>query len=125
VAWRLRRAGWTAAWVDEPLVAHDHVSGAGPEKLYYLQRARRLFLLRNWPGARPGGLSGRLEEAAAWARAATRGRLSDARRARLDADRLHLAHPSRPADPERPVDPAWFAPVGEPFRAAFKRGGRR
>ena len=122
IAWRLRRAGWTPAWVDDALVTHDHVSGAGAEKLYYLHRARRLFLLRNWPGARAGGWSGRMEEAVSWARAATRGRLGDARRARLDAERLHLAHPSRPADPDRPVDPAWFAPAGEPFRAAARKG---
>jgi hypothetical protein len=108
--------------VDDALVTHDHVSGAGADKLYYLQRARRLFLLRNWPGARPGGWSGRMEEAVSWARAAGRRRLGDARRARLDAERLHRAHPSHPDDSDRPVDPAWFAPAGEPFRAAARKG---
>lgn len=107
VAFRARRRGWSCGWVDEPLVRHDHVSGAGQRKLYYLQRGRRLFRLRNgdapWSG--PGSA---LEEAGSWLRAALRGRLGDARRARRDAARRFREDPVRFAD-DGPVDPAWFA----------------
>mgnify|MGYP001060588459 CR=1 FL=1 len=52
VAWRLRALGWSCAWLDEALVLHDHISGAGAAKRGHLRRSRRLFRERNFPQER-------------------------------------------------------------------------
>ncbi len=119
LAWRIRAAGWTCAWVNDPLAVHDHVSGAGADKLYYLQRARRLFLRRNWPAA--SGLGDRTargtEETLSWLRAAASGRWDDARRARADARRLDAGSPPASGAPDRTLT----APTRHLFALALRR----
>ena len=117
VAYRGRRRGWSCAWVDEPLVAHDHVSGAGSEKRYYLHRARRLFRLRNL--ARGDAL----EETAALLRAAARGALGARKRGREDADRIHRERPVDFARTDGPVESAWIAGRRAAWSEVFRRLG--
>jgi len=102
--------------VDEPLAVHEHRSGAGARKRFYLQRGRRLFLGRNWPAAlrarHRGAIRG--ESALAWVRAAAAGRFGDARRARAEAGGILAAARARgerfPAETDGPVDEGWLAP---------------
>jgi N-acetylglucosaminyl-diphospho-decaprenol L-rhamnosyltransferase len=90
VAWRLRARGWGCAWLDEALVVHDHVSGAGAAKRAHLRRSRRLFRARNFSPAEARRTRGAatLEDLAALTRVITRviidptRRLIAARRAR-------------------------------------------
>ncbi len=122
VALRARRRGWECGWVDDPLVTHEHDSGAGAAKPYHMARAHRLFRLRNLGEGFPRRHgAGAIETAAARTRAVLRGRLGELRRGIRDAESHHAAHPTR-FESEGPVDPAWLAGS---VRSMLRRRNRR
>ena len=96
----------------QPLVEHDHVSGAGREKTYFVHRGRRLFRHRNWPADWEAGYRRDFlaEETASWTRALLCGAVIQARRGRRDADALFGAEPISFSASDGAADASWLAP---------------